>query len=396
MPTVSGFQGLVNSWIKVNSKHGSSKHDTSTDESGDVRVHVRQQKRPSTKNDGDQAGHASISSHTSKDSESLAIKRYNNRKNSRKLERTVSLTDLLREMAAENEAEQKHLKDSAKAFGRSQAMVKRDPQPATSDQNVAAAAAHAPGVDHSCALLNDESEDSSLRFVTGFFGGGIPLLPLPAPGSCKDSKPSAAWRSRTSTGPTSQNHLPHRTQTPQQHSPRQIHRRIGSNGVSDGSASRTHIFHRADSLSSKGEDSHNNPLAPPPSLRSSPSLHPPKAPQQNPVQQFFKHFPNPGGKRCGFCDEYENRHNAMVADNEYLRTVALQNEYVCRDCQNEESSLQSKESALHLADASARLTEIEKQHMEQIEDMTRQWVSGFVSRFVRFVMEVPTQEKTNF
>lgn len=368
---VSGFQSLVNSWIKVNSKHGTSKHDT--DESGDVRV----QKRPSVKSEGEYTGHASSSSHSTKDSESLAIKRYNNRRNSRKLERTVSLTDLLREMAAEKEAENKLHKDSAKAFSGSQSAMKRVPQPAASDQKVA------PGlpVEHSFEVTRDDHVDSSLRFVAGFFGGEIPLLPHSASPVCEDSKPSAMWRPRTSTGTTHHNHLHHPTHATQQQSPRQIHRRTGSNTVSDGAASRSNILHRDDSVSSKGEDSHNHPLAPPPSLRSTPPLLPPKQPQQNPVQQFFKHFPNHGGKRCGFCEEYENRHISMTADMEYLRTVALQNEYVCRECQNEESSLRSKESALCLPDASTRLAEIEKQHMEQVEEMTRQWVSDFAGRF---------------
>lgn len=361
---VSGFQGLVNGWIKVNSKHVASKHDT--DESGDVRV----QKRSSLKSEGDHTGHVSATSNSSKDSESLAIKRFNKRRTSRKLERTVSLTDLLREMAAEKEAEQKLLKDSAKAFSGSQSTAKRAPQSAAPDKKVAAA--HP--VDHAPVMLKDEThEDSSLRFVASFFGGDTPLLPHSVSSKGEDTKQPPMWHSRTSTGATTQNHVLHPTHGKQQQSPRQVHRRTGSNGVSEGSPSRPNAIHRSDSLSSKGEDSHNNPLAPPSSLRTTQSLHPPKQPPQNPMQQFFKHFPNPGGKRCSFCEEYENRYHAMAADMEYLRAVALRNEYVCRECQNEESSLHSKESALRLADASTRLAEIEKQHQEQIEDMTRQW-----------------------
>ena len=364
---ISGFQGLVNGWIKVNSKHVASRHET--DESGDVRV----QKRPSFKSEGEHTGQASAASIASRDSESLAIKRFNNRRNNRKLERTVSLTDLLREMAAEKEAEQKLLKDSAKALSGSQSTAKRASKPAASEQKVAAALPE----DHtSAAKLRDEPLDASLRFVAGFFAGDIPLLPHSVSSAHEDSKPPATWRPRTSAGATNQNSVLHPNLAVQHQSPRQEHRRTGSNGLSDGSACRPNILHRADSLSSKGEDSHNNPLAPPPSLRSTPPLHPSKQPPQNPVQNFFKNFPNPGGKRCGFCEEYENRHNAMAADMEYLRAVALQNEYVCRECQNEESSVRSKDSALRLADASTRLAEIEKQHSDQIEDMTRQWVSN--------------------
>ena len=368
---VSGFQGLVNGWIKVNSKHVASKHET--DESGDVRV----QKRSSLKSDGDHGGHLSAASNSSRDSESLAIKRFNKRRTTRKLERTVSLTDLLREMAAEKEAEQKLLKDSAKAFSGSRSTAKRAPKPSAPDEKDAAA--HP--IDHAGAVLRDEShDDSSRRFVASFFSGDTPLLPHSLLPKDEDTKQPAIWHSRTSTGATIQNNVLLPMQGKQQQSPRQVHRRTGSNGVSEGSPSRPNALHHSDSLSSKGDDSHHNPLAPPSSLRTTQSLHPPKQPPQNPMQQFFKHFPHPGGKRCGFCEEYENRHHAMAADMEYLRAVALRNEYVCRECQNEESSLHSKESGLRLADASARLAEIEKQHQEQIEDMTRQWVSEVTTR----------------
>jgi hypothetical protein len=78
----------------------------------------------------------------------------------------------------------------------------------------------------------------------------------------------------------------------------------------------------------------------------------------------------------GSCEEYEQRLIAMSTDMEYLRSAALQNEYVCRECQNEESSLHSKESLLRLTEASARLSEIEKRHLEQIEELTEQAVSN--------------------
>lgn len=367
----AGFQGMVNGWIKVNSKNVVI--NNITNESADANMR-----------DGSGQGHSSVAS-SARDSESSAIKRFNNRRHNRKLERTVSLTDLLREMAMEKETEQQKIGKesiSSKVSSGSQTPIKNAPQNAVSFTDCAGKPP-----DSQLAALKDDQSDS-LRFVAGFFAGEIPLLPpppLPPPPISDESKPAAVWHPRTAAASASHHQPVVSNVSKQHHPPSATHRRTTSNGASVGSPSRPGMLLRTDSMgSSKGDDSQHNPLAPPASLRSTPPLLPPRGDEsrskqhtQNPMQQFFKHFPNPGGKRCGSCEEYEQRLIAMSTDMEYLRSAALQNEYVCRECQNEESSLHSKESLLRLTEASIRLSEIEKRHLERIDESTEQAVSNW-------------------
>lgn len=392
----AGFQGMVNGWIKVNSKNVVINNITNEPADANMR------------RDGISQGHSNASS-SARDSESSAIKRFNNRRHNRKLERTVSLTDLLREMAMEKETEQQKLgkETSSKASSGSQTPTKNEPQTPAS---VPDGAMKLP--DFQLGALKDDQSDS-LRFVAGFFAGEIPLLPPPPlpPASISDeSKPAAVWHPRIAAASASHHQAVASNVSKQQYPQSATHRRTTSNGASVGSPSRPGMLLRTDSMgSSKGDDSHHNPLAPPASLRSTPPLFPPRGDDsrskqhpQNPMQQFFKHFPNPGGKRCGSCEEYEQRLIAMSTDMEYLRSAALQNEYVCRECQNEESSLHSKESLLRLTEASARLSEIEKRHLERIEELTEQasqlqvHMQNKLSRFATIAKELNEQSSLRY
>lgn len=375
---LSGFQGLVNGWIRVNSKHVVIQNTTSTtrDESGaNANANANTVRRRSSFR-GDDDSNEQSSSKKSNDRETSAIKKYGARRKNRQLERTVSLTDLLREMAQEKEAEQQFTKESMQnsTTAGSESSEKHAPQPAAARK-----ASATPSVLSSAPnTTRDDQSDSSFRFVAGFFGGDIPLLPLPPPPPpiLNDSKPPAIYYPRKAAEPV--------LTKQQRQSPRGTHHRNGSNGASVGSASRPAIMMRTDSMpSSKGEDSHFNPAAVTASLRSTPPLHPTtiqsddsRSKSQNPMQSFFKNFPNSG--RCGSCQEYENRLIAMSTDMEYLRSMALRNEYVCRECQNEELSLQTKDSILRLTDASTRLAEIETQHFQDVEALTQQRVSDMI------------------
>jgi hypothetical protein len=90
----------------------------------------------------------------------------------------------------------------------------------------------------------------------------------------------------------------------------------------------------------------------------------------NAMQQFFKGFPS--SKRCGSCEEMENRVMAMQADMEYLRSASLRNEFVCRDCQNVRSR---KDDSGRLIHASDRIAEMNTRHVEQVQQMTKERVS---------------------
>eukprot|EP00543_Licmophora_paradoxa_P016022 CAMPEP_0202463588 /NCGR_PEP_ID=MMETSP1360-20130828/58756_1 /ASSEMBLY_ACC=CAM_ASM_000848 /TAXON_ID=515479 /ORGANISM="Licmophora paradoxa, Strain CCMP2313" /LENGTH=260 /DNA_ID=CAMNT_0049086551 /DNA_START=116 /DNA_END=898 /DNA_ORIENTATION=- len=102
------------------------------------------------------------------------------------------------------------------------------------------------------------------------------------------------------------------------------------------------------------------------------------------MQNLFKI----GSKRCSACEELENRLLATQADNEYLRTVALRNEYTCAICEGVGGQQQQHQHHYHqhnqintlsgvssttstTADASKRLIELNQRHKHQLQDISR-------------------------
>ena len=115
---------------------------------------------------------------------------------------------------------------------------------------------------------------------------------------------------------------------------------------------------------------------------------------------------------CAQCDEMERNILALQADVEYLRATALQNEYICAECENQIPSSSSQnninsssasvasgkasvasskrkskkhrkllanpdklQESIALAEASQRLIDVNARHKRQIEQMTRETVS---------------------
>jgi hypothetical protein len=350
----NGFQGLVNGWIKVNSKNVVVRN---------VTEESRDRRRFSTKGEADQ----SYSSSGAVDSESMAIKRFNNRRNTRQLERTISLSDLLREMALEKEIDQKFKTESEKSMNRNS----NDDEAWQRDANSSYGEIMSEPVASALPSKEPEEEDMSLQFVAGFFGGDISLLPPPQFHRDYEER-------KNLTAPD------HRS-LPETHTNPAVSLQSSQNlSLIPGESTSSHskAVRRSDSMSSsKGEEQIQSKLETAPSLRSTPPLQTfrsdesrSKQQAQNPVQQFFKHFPHPAGKRCGSCEDYENRLMMMASDIHYLRSEALKNEGLLRTCNLEESSLQSKEAIQICSGASARILQMEQSHRNQIEDITKQWV----------------------
>ena len=170
-------QGWLNAWVKVNSKHvvfpppnsTKSERDTQREESGHNHVSKGQATDKSV---------ATAPSSASEDPEHQAIKRFNSRKNKRRLHRTVSASDLIRANSNGKGGHHKSgehigvkMKDSTTSLG----------QPSMRSTNITSedmsdcdrkdlSTRHAP--QHEDDNLSGET-DSSLRFVSGFFGADI-------------------------------------------------------------------------------------------------------------------------------------------------------------------------------------------------------------------------------
>jgi hypothetical protein len=359
----NGFQGLVNGWIKVNSKNVVVRN---------VTEESRDRRRFNAKGEADQ----SYSSSGAVDSESMAIKRFNNRRNNRKLERSISLSDLLREMAMEKEIDHKLKAENSKTVNRqsySDDISQRDPNSSLTELE-------SEPITSAMQSKDQEEEDISLRFVAGLFGGDIPLLPPPQFHREYEERKSLTVPDQRSLPETHDHHVLHQQISKQQQSPQSSHNT--SVAQEDTLLSHSKIVRRSDSMSSsKGEEQIHSKIESAQCLRSTPPVQTfrsddsrSKQHSQNPVQQFLKNFPHHAGKRCGSCEDYENRLMMMATDIDYLRREALKNEGILRTCDLEESSLQSKETIQICSSASARLVQLEQSHSNQIEDLSKQWV----------------------
>lgn len=373
----AGIQSLVNGWIKVNSKEKGKIDDHHGMDSSAATSSRKSSSTPQHHHGEEEAA----------DPEIRAIRRYNGRKkkNRSKLERSVSLTDLLREMANEKEVESKQAAKRSTSNDGSVHAVPLSPVPPPPAQ--APLIVHEGRRKSSLTANDDDDDDDGVRFVAGFFGAELPPPPPPL----------AAAKVDTAMKPMLQQHLKDDTTRPmlqqQQQEPPRMYM------AADGSP-RILVRPRAtDSLSrgSKEDDmimrGGTPPLHPPhrdgggdghrSRQNSNPLMHrggggdgnsdsnSHRSRQSNPMQQFFMNFPNPNSKRCASCEEVENRLIAMQSDLQYLRSITLRNEY--------NAVSQTKNAAPTTAQdlqASGRLADMEAKHVSEMEQMTKERVSG--------------------
>lgn len=371
----AGIQSLVNGWIKVNSKEKVKIDDHHGMDSSAVTSSRKSSSTPQHHHGEEEAA----------DPEIRAIRRYNGRKkknNRSKLERSVSLTDLLREMANEKEVESK------------QAVAKRS---TSNDGSVHAVPlspvpppAQAPLVMHEgrrkSSLTADD--DDGVRFVAGFFGAELPPPPPPPLAAANVDtamKPMLHQQQQhlkdDTTRPMLQQQEPPRMYMAADGSPRILVRPRATDSLSRGSKEDDMIMrggtpplhppHRDGGGDGHRSRQNSNPLMHRGGGDGNSDSNSHRSRQSNPMQQFFMNFPNPNSKRCASCEEVENRLIAMQSDLQYLRSITLRNEY--------NAVSQTKNTAPTTAQdlqASGRLADMEAKHVSEMEQMTKERVSG--------------------
>mmetsp|Transcript_5092 Transcript_5092/g.7371 ORF Transcript_5092/g.7371 Transcript_5092/m.7371 type:complete len:555 (+) Transcript_5092:72-1736(+) len=344
-----GFQGIVNGWIKVNSKHVVIKKVDNEDRTARTRSSVRAEDRSTAVSSS-----APSSQRPQADLDGSKNRRFKNkRKRRNKLERSVSLSDLLREMANKKNSQTENADLNNEEEGVDSHQETKNTQPLR--------------VEPEC-----DSGDESYRFVAGFFDQDAPPPPPPLRASKQSQRKEASSQKQKDTLYRNKNS-----------GKRPIDQQQGKFDTAS-VTSRPSIFSIADFT--------DNSTPPTTSIRSTPPLHlirgdesrtsrhsahiirgddsrashPTCTSKQsnNPMQEFFKNFPT--GKRCNGCEEMEARLIAMHADIEYLRTDAVRSEFICYECRHKDSK--TTDGLSRLSDASKRINDMAT---KQIEEMAK-------------------------
>ena len=361
----NGVQGLVNSWIKVNSKHAVIPREEEQSDALELSnsqsvasmqtLAMRRNNRRNAPVGGEHFSHKTVGTSDSTITTDAAAratrKQTKKKKQERTLQRTVSHTDLLREQAIEKAMSRKSVTKDEEFLSPSD--LEGDPvQPLDSQHS---RTSH--GLDSDFPQADGSSESN----------GGTAQQSLDR---LVSQPPRVVHRLKDGT-------IVHKREIPQHSKPH--HRRMSS----ENSGSEASRYRRQDSLGYYGEDGSSELSAN--RMRSTPPLHPRQEEKQkqnnNPMQQFFRNFPHGGGRRCPACDELEVKLTQAQNDIEYLRGVALRAEYVCNHCKNKDKAKsghlcsKTNEEALTLKDASARLVDLTTRHKGQIQQMTLEQVS---------------------
>jgi len=369
--------GLVNGWVKVNSKHvifpreeghhrrerGDSNASSLDDSSSRVldRSRGKSSRKQSTVT-------TTSTTQSTVDPEADAIKKFNSkRQNKRRLQRTVSHSDLLREMAnGKSTYDNSSTRDNSRA--------------ASYDFN----------------RENDGTNDESMRLVAGFFGSDVEdgEKRMHSGERPRSYESSPTKRTTPKNGPVTTGKYLNEAMFVQQ-----LERAKGGRHSNASSA--------AGSSASAPERS---PIR---EYNKRPSVEPSSAPQHD--QEYRQraigaesrgiHHESHGSERfqpgqvkkepaqrrsiscreahseahraqCTGCNDMESQLLAAYDDIRYLRDVSLRNEYSRAPTKPKSSILSSPNHELTtLADASKRLTEVTGRHRRQIEQMTRETVS---------------------
>lgn len=354
-----GFQGIVNGWIKVNSKHVVIKKVDNEDSNARSKSSARAEDRGSALSSS-----ATSSQRPQADLDGSKNRRFKKmRKRRNKLERSVSLSDLLREMANKKNDQTEKLGGDLEA------------EVACFNQETKKSSQHLK------AASECDSGDESYRFVAGFFDQDAP----PPPPPLQTSQQAHSKEASSQIHPDAMIRNKHSLKTSiDQH-----------NGMFDSASvtSRPSIFSIADFTD-------NSVITPPTtSIRSTSHLHPTRGDESrtskhsahrirgddsrasnptctskqsnNPMQEFFKNFPT--GKRCNGCEEMEARLIALHTDIEYLRTDAVRSEFICHDCRHKDSKM--VDGLSRLSEASKRINDMATKQIEDMAKMPKDLVS---------------------
>lgn len=330
-------QGFLNAWVKVNSKHVviPSKNDRETK---DGVVTENAGKGNNAKRSGGTASvKTALTTTTNDEGESQVIRRFNNRKNRRGLHRTVSATDLIRDKAtvrgdkkleSESALEKSVSSRSANGKGKKEAKV------LTPENYSVPSSTRVPrGPQHEEYQEPSLGTEGSLRFVAEFFGADLESLGA-------SSKEGKFDPSSVQIGPST------------------LH----------------------DTISVASRDGH--------SLPARPSR---KKANNNGGGIGIRFPPNifAGESHtkdaCRQCNRLQDELMSAREDLEYLRGVALRNEYTCVSCQLDPTTSTDATSAQpESISVSQALNKVVIEHEAQIEALKAEGVS--VARCFDFLL----------
>lgn len=319
-------QGWLNAWVKVNNKH--VVYNRTDAELGQVpstgSSTTRQPKTSRTTTTSAKTSSTAITENV----ETQAIRRVNSRKNRRRLHRTISASDLIRDQA-------KSLAgniggSSTLAVGTLTLPVIEHSAGSSSQVETSSPTASRNQIGDRSGIFYDTEE--SLRFVNELFGTDIDSLHRLEPPSTGDlEKGLWPWASHA------------------QHVPADAASISSRNGISarPSGTSTIHTSYRSDTdenASIKG------------GFRFPPNL-----------------FSSDNSKaRCDQCAKLENELAVLQDDLEYIRAVALRNEYVCSSCSAESLSHPTETpSTFHLKSNERLLDEVTARHKAQLEQLTK-------------------------
>jgi len=322
-------QGWLNAWVKVNNKHVVyPRNDREVGEGQSATVAFKH----AGKSSGTISSGKTAKTAISEDAESRSIRRVNSRKNKRRLNRTTSASDLIR--------------DQAKRLGeKSESEAALDVS--TSSNAIVGQAGGVPSLErlhiHSRERFRGSDEDQllvesqgSIRFMAGLLDTDVDTLslePLRVPGHERWDLDTASLQWVPATHDLDAASIPSR------------------GGYSLPPRTSNTAFHRAESDDSASKGGFRFPI-----------------------------FSNDKGQ-CRHCSRLENDLVGMKEDLEYLRSVALRNEFVCISCKREPSGTGS--AAHHDTRSNERLLEeVTARHKAQLEQLTKDRVSSRLSRCV--------------
>lgn len=323
-------QGWLNAWVKVNNKH--VVYNRTEAESGHVPSSSTKQLKTSKTTTTSRTSGTAVSENV----ETQAIRRVNSRKNRRRLHRTISASDLIRDQA----------KSLAGNIGASSALdsgtlalpiVDHAAASSSLPEAFAAAASRNHIGDRSGNFYDTEE---SLRFVNELFGTDIDSFHRLEPPSTGDQVLD------------------------------------GDQGLWPWATHTQQLPADAASISSR------NAMSARPSAASTVHTSSRSEPDDNPsLKGGFRFPPNlfssdNSKARCEQCTKLENEMAILQDDLEYIRAVALRNEYVCSSCNTESLSHPTENlSTFHLKTNERLLDEVTARHKAQLEQLTKDRVS---------------------
>lgn len=373
------LNGLVNGWVKVNSKHVIFPRDEHRRERRDSNASLDDSSSRildlSWGKSRKQSPQTVSTTQSTSDPEADAIKKFNSkRQNKRRLQRTISHSDLLREMA------------NGGTEGKSKSSSTRDST--TNNSRTSSYDSNKTG---------NRTNDESVRQVAGFFGSDV--------GDKEENQTNGVMEQRSSSSPskrpqqkgpvTTGKYLNEAMFVQQLERASQAGRRsaessaAGSSTTASSAASpiREHSRRTALSLDSS-QDHHHHEYRPRietnshgggiilgrfQRIDSAASRH---GHATTAASQGQHHHGQDGHCECVGCKDMENRLLAAYDDIRYLRDVSLRSEYSRAPQKPKNSILRgSNHEVTTLSEASKRLSEITGRHRRQIEQMTRETVS---------------------